>query len=201
MLTRWLALCKYGQFQGEIHFAFQWLYIVQYFSLMVTAMWLRQAILQSSAFSWAQWLMTSRDELGIAKSTSSGDFITTNQLDRGKYFPYLKNFFFLANNSNHAAHLPSEHEAIKVIWEPQSPQGCYFCLESRFAFVILTRPFHGLRSWALFLGSLCCVHSVSRRCGSCFCTHHPTHPIWFSCSWDVKQKKNLVENQCIKIWM
>lgn len=60
---------------------------------------------------------------------------------QGEVFSLFEEFF-LDNSSNHAAHLPSEHEAIKVIWEPQSPQGCYFCLESRFAFVILTRPFY-----------------------------------------------------------
>lgn len=48
---------------------------------------------------------------------------------------------FLANSSNHTAHKPSKHEAIKVIWEPQFLPGCYFCLESRFAFIILILPF------------------------------------------------------------
>lgn len=160
--------------------------------------------------------MASRDELGIAKPTLSGDFATNKSARQGQEFSLFEEF--LANSSNHAAHIPSEHEAIKVIWEPWFPPGCYFCLESRFALIILTLLFHSSVSeplyspWPRFLnlGSrwpmarfLCSLPGVSMLCPHCqqevqfLCLHPPlkTSHWFFSCSWDIRQERDLVKKK------
>lgn len=118
MLTWLLALCKHGQFLGTIYFAFQCIYTVQYFSLMVTAMWLRQFIFTNLC------LLLGLMSNGKQRWTAYGKIhliwrVHYKQTSwQGEVFSLFEEFS--ANNSNNTPHRLFEHEGIKVIWEVPS---------------------------------------------------------------------------------